>query len=148
MSHVNPPHIGSPARTEPSIKQEVVAKEDDERYSKVVLLRNIARDLVPELLECGEELHLRGEDLRGVNRAFLAWPVRYKPPTCILFYPQDDDNGGLPATIDFSWGTPCCAFDSDESRVFAVFGDVDESELFARDDKDQMLLERVDSREA
>ena len=48
LSHVVPPDIVPPARTEASIKQEVAAA-DDGCYSKVVLLRNIA---LPSFLGC------------------------------------------------------------------------------------------------
>ena len=118
---------------------------DDERYSRVVLLRNIARELVPGLLQGDEERHLHGEDLRNVDRAFAAWPVRYATPSCIFYYPEDEEED-VPASIEFYWSAPCDVFGHDEVDTFDIFGDSDDFELIAQNMVDQALLERVNKR--
>ena len=121
--------------------------EDDERYSRVVLLSNIARELVPGLLQGDEERHLHGEDLRNVDRAFAAWPVRYATPSCIFYHPEDEEEN-VPANIDFYWSAPCDVFGHDENNTFDIFGDVDDFDLVAQDEVDQALLERVNKHAA
>ena len=146
LNGVIPSDIINPtAGSEPAKKEKV--DEKDERYDRVVLLRNIARDLVPGMINDGEELHLHGEHLRSVDRAFLAWPVRYATPSCIFYHPEDDEED-LPANINFYWAAPCDVFGHHENNIFDIDGDVDEFELIAQDEKDQALLERVDKRGA
>ena len=82
-----------------------------------MLLRNIARDLVPGMLKCGQLLQLRGDDLRSVDRAFAAWPVRHATPSSIGFYPEDDKQDA-PASVDFYWEVLCDGCVYDENTVF------------------------------
>ena len=125
-------------------KKEEAAQADDERYSRVVLLRNIARDLVPGMLKVGKRFVLLDEQLRSVDRAFLAWPVRYATPSGVLYNPEDEDDG-IPASIDFYWDKD---IDDDEKSMFDIGEGRDELELTSKDEEAQALLERVDGRAA
>ena len=142
LSGVIPSDTMSTAAAAAAADEANVVHVDDERYSRVVLLRNIARELVPGLLEADDERHLHGEDLRSVDRAFAAWPVRYATPSCIFYYPEDEEED-VPANIDFYWDAPCDVFGHDENNTFDIYEDIDEFDLVAQDEADQALLERV-----
>ena len=147
LSSVIPSDTIPPAAAAAAEKEVTTVDVDDERYNRVVLLRNIARELVPGLLQDDEECHLEGEDLRCVDRAFATWPVRYATPSRIFYHPEEEEED-VPANIDFYWDAPCDVFGHDETNTFDIFGDSGDFELIAQDEVDQALLERVNKRAA
>jgi hypothetical protein len=119
--------------------------KDDERYSRVVLLRNIARELVPGFVQSDVEFVLEGEELRRVDRAFLAWPVRYATPSSVYYAPADEEHES-PASIGF-W-LEIGPFEDVEMVTFDIQHDDDDTYSFvAQDEQDQALLQRVDGEE-
>jgi hypothetical protein len=115
-----------------------------ERYSRVALLRDIARELVPAV-RGDDEVILDGEELRRVDRAFLAWPVRYATPSSIYYTPADEEDDSL-ASIGFWWDSP--HFVDAEIVTFDIQHDDDDTYTFiAQDEKDEALLQRVDEGE-
>ena len=87
--------------------------------------------------------HLQVESLRSVDRAFAALHVRYATPLRIFYHPQDEEED-VPASIDFYWDAPCDVFGHDENNAVDIYDDIDEFELIAQTEVDQVLLERVD----
>lgn len=120
--------------------------KDDERYSRVVLLRSIARKLVPGVVQGDVELVLEGEQLRRVDRAFLAWPVRYATPSSICYTPADEGDDS-PASIGFWWDSGSLIHVEMVSFDIYCDDDDDSFEFVAQDEKEQAVLERVDNSE-
>ena len=119
------------------------------RTSRLALLESIARDLLPAWLKDDVEVDLRDEELRSIDRAFAAWPVRYSTPTMILFTPVSDCNDE--PQISFHWNSWCDGWMHDDVVCFNVFTDDEGNveDLFAENvegmpiEKDE--LEKVES---
>ena len=121
----------------------------DIRHSRLVLLRSIARRIVPQMLENKVDVVLKDEALRPIDRDFSSWPARYPTPSMVWYDPPNEDNSevvGEDGTISFHWSAGCDVLNHDDIVYFDVVTlESGEASIEAQDLSDMELLEQVDA---
>jgi cell division septation protein DedD len=96
---------------------------NDERFSRRELLLQIARDLAPTLIKNDHDVSFDQQQMRAIDKAFAAWPVRYATPSWVGYHVPLEDEGREEKSIGFTWLGPCDVFGHDENVEFQIYED-------------------------